>query len=130
MSQGTEVVSGAYAAFARGDIPAILEALAPDVDWHVPEVLPHGGSFRGPDEVGRFFQGIGEKWEDDFGIETGDLMEGGGDVAAVGRAQGTLRGGGPASYGFAHVFTVVDGRIARFREYADPDPAIVVRTGA
>lgn len=34
----------------------ILETLTADVDWHVTEVVPHGGSFRGPGEVGRFFQ--------------------------------------------------------------------------
>ncbi len=128
MSENADLVRGAYEAFGRGDIPAILDMLAPDVDWNVPAVLPHGGSFRGPDAVGGFFQGIGERWED-FKVEFGDLLEGGGDVASVGRAEGTLRGAGAASYGFAHVFTVADGKITRFREYVDPDPAILAQTG-
>jgi ketosteroid isomerase-like protein len=116
-----------YEAFGRGDIPAILDMLAPDVDWHVPEAVPHGGSFHGPDAVAGFFQGIGERWED-FRIETGDLLEGGDEVASIGRGEGTLRGAGPASYGFAHVFTVADGKITRFREYVDPDPTILAQT--
>jgi ketosteroid isomerase-like protein len=127
VSAATDVVSGAYAAFGRGDIPAILDMLAPDVNWHVPEAVPHGGSFHGPDAVGGFFEGIGERWED-FRIETGDLLEGGHEVACIGRGEGTLRGAGPASYGFAHVFTVADGKITRFREYVDPDPTILAQT--
>jgi ketosteroid isomerase-like protein len=127
VSAATDVVSGAYEAFGRGDIPAILDVLAPDVDWRVPEVLPHGGTFHGPEAVGGFFQGIGERWED-FRVEPGDLLEGGDEVASVGRAEGTLRGAGPASYGFTHVFTVAGGKISRFREYVDPDPAILAQT--
>jgi ketosteroid isomerase-like protein len=42
----------------------------------------------------------------------------------VGRASGTLNDGRSASYGFAHVFTMDDGRIVRFREYVDPDEAL------
>src|SRR5439155_20734723 len=118
MAENAEVVRSAYDAFGRGDIPAILDMLAPDVDWNVPDVLPHGGSFRGPDAVGGFFQGIGERWES-FTVDVGELLTGGDEVATVGRADGTLRGGGPAGYGFAHVFSLGDGRITRFREYVD-----------
>lgn len=46
------------------------------------------------------------------------------DVVAVGRANGTLRNEGDAGYGFAHVFTLSDGRITRFRDYADPDATL------
>jgi ketosteroid isomerase-like protein len=43
-------------AFGRGDVPAILAALGEDIDWRVPDNLPHGGDFRGSDAVGRLFQ--------------------------------------------------------------------------
>ena len=39
----------------------------------------------------------------------------------TGRASGHLRGGQAAGYGFAHVWTVSDGRATRFDEYVDPD---------
>jgi ketosteroid isomerase-like protein len=50
-----------YAAFGRGDVPAILARLAPDVEWEygpatpdVPWLQPR----RGPGEVGHFFASL------------------------------------------------------------------------
>jgi len=123
MADGTQVVQDAYGAFARGDIPAVLETLAEDVDWNVPEAVPHGGHFHGSEAVGGFFQGIGQRWED-FSVDIEDLIEGGDEVVGIGRARGDLRGTGEAAYGFTHVFTVRDGRIVRFREYVDPDATL------
>jgi ketosteroid isomerase-like protein len=123
MADGATVVQEAYAAFGRGDIPAVLGMLDGDVDWNVPEAVPHGGHFEGQEAVGGFFQGLGERWEG-FRIEIDDVVDGGEHVVGVGRASGDLRGVGNASYGFAHVFTVRDGRIVRFREYADPDATL------
>jgi ketosteroid isomerase-like protein len=45
-------------------------------------------------------------------------------VVGVGQANGQLRGSGPAGYRFAHVFTMSDGKIVHFREYADPDEVL------
>jgi uncharacterized protein len=129
MTDGVQIVQQAYEAFGRGDISGVLGVLADDVDWSVTEAIPHGGRFHGRDEVGRFFRGIGENWEEGFSVEVDETVDGGDQVVTLGRASGTLRGGGgDASYGFAHVFTVRDGQITRFREYADPDATL--RAGA
>ena len=118
MASGSDVVRQAYDAFGRGDIPAVLELIADDADWTVAEVLVQGGSWRGRDGVGQFFQGLGEKYEE-LTVDVHDLVDGGDHVVGVGVGRGTRRGGGPAEYGFAHVFTVRDGKVTRFREYAD-----------
>jgi ketosteroid isomerase-like protein len=125
MAEGVQVVQQAYEAFGRGDIPGLLGVLAEDVDWSVAEAIPHGGRFSGRDEVGRFFQGIGENWEEGFSVEVDETVDGGDQVVTLGTARGTLRDGrGDASYGFAHVFTVRDGHVVRFREYVDPDATL------
>jgi len=56
-----ETVRGIYAAFGQKDIPAILERLAPDVDWEygardegIPWLLPR----RGRAGVSEFFQSL------------------------------------------------------------------------
>src|SRR4051812_37391888 len=46
-NQNVELLRGAYDAFDRGDIPAILAILDDDVVWNTPEVLPHGMSAQG-----------------------------------------------------------------------------------
>jgi ketosteroid isomerase-like protein len=120
MGGNTGVVEGAYGAFARGDISAVIDAVDDQATWDVPESVPHGGSFRGKEGVGQFFQGLAGKWEE-LGIEIDDLIDGGDNVIGIGRSSGRLKDGGAASYGFVHVFTIGDGMIVRFREYVDLD---------
>ena len=117
--KNVETVKQAYAAFGRGDIPALLEMMSEEVDWVVTDILPQGGSFRGRDGVGQFFEGVGREWPE-LEIELDELVADGDHVIGLGHGKGKLAGGEAADYGFAHAFTVADGKIVRFREYADP----------
>jgi ketosteroid isomerase-like protein len=115
-----ETLKGAYEAFKAGDVPGVMAALDPAVEWHVPGVVPHGGEFRGHDGAGQFFAGIGEKW-DGLDVEVDDIVAGGERVVVIGRASGRLRSAGEdVGYGFVHAWTMRDGRAARFDEYVDP----------
>ena len=120
MSQSpADVVQGMYDAFGRGDVAAILAALDEDIDWRVPENLPHGGEFRGRDGVGAFFQGIGETW-DGLAVEIEDTVSGGERVVVLARIHGKLRATGEeAGYTSAHAWTVRDGTPVRFDEYVN-----------
>jgi uncharacterized protein len=118
MSAGGDVIRQAYDAFGRGDIPGVLDVLADDVTWEVPTLVPQGGSANGKEEVGGFFQRIGELYEE-FGIDIQDLADGDDRVVGVGVGRGQLREGGSVEYGFAHVFDVEGGKVTRFREYVD-----------
>lgn len=43
-----------YAAFGRGDIPSVLAAMSPDIQWHQAEsnpYMPSGEAWVGPDSV-------------------------------------------------------------------------------
>jgi uncharacterized protein len=120
-----EVVEQAYEAFGKGDIPALLDLLDDGVEWSSPKSLPQGGSFRGKDGVGNFFAGVGAAW-DPLEVEVEVIDDLGGElVVGVVHLSGTLRGGGSAGYGAAHVFTVHGNKITRFREYVDADGTIV-----
>lgn len=116
--QARSTVDDAYAAFGRGDVPGVLGLLAEDVEWSVPDAVPHGRDAHGPEEVGEFFGGLVSLWSD-FGIEIDEIADAGDKVISVGRANGKLQGE-PSGYGFVHVFTVGDGRIVRFDEYVSP----------
>ena len=120
MAQSTvDVVRGIYDSFGRGDVPAILTALDEDIDWRAPDNLPHGGIFRGREAVGRFFQGIGESWEN-LAVDIEDIVTGGDRVVVLARAQGKLRATGEETgYTAAHVWTVQQGVPIRFTEYVD-----------
>lgn len=56
-----ETVQQIYAAFGRGDVPAILATLAEDVDWEYntfPNPVPWLQPRRGRDQVPAFFQAL------------------------------------------------------------------------
>jgi uncharacterized protein len=103
MSQSAaDVVQGIYDAFGSGDVPAILAALDENIDWRVPENLPHGGDYHGRDGVGRFFQGIGENW-DGLAVDIEDIFSGGERVVVLARISGKLRATGEdTGYTAAH----------------------------
>ena len=47
----TEVLREAYAALNRNDIPAMVEAFDPQIEWTEPADYPAGGTFHGRAEV-------------------------------------------------------------------------------
>ena len=119
------LLRGTYEAFGRGDIPAVMQSFADAITWKVPAALPTGGNAKGPEEVGQFFQRLGDTW-DDFQIEVGDFVASGDRVCVLGRAQGKLDGT-QAGYGFVHCWTVRDGKCTDFDEYVDPGPELLGR---
>jgi ketosteroid isomerase-like protein len=126
VEDNVQVVSGAYDAFRRGDIPSIIGILHDDVDWHVPAVLPHRFDARGHEEVRQFFGRLAELW-DELGVETDDLVASGDHVVVIGRASGKIDGRA-AGYGFAHVWVMADGKATRFFEFVDPDEELLSRS--
>jgi uncharacterized protein len=130
MSDAGELITGAYDAFARADIEAVLAVLSDRVEWDVTTVLPQGGSWRGREQVGEFFQDLGSKWAD-LSLSREQLIDDGDNVVAIGHAAGRLRehADAPAGYKFVHVFTVEAGHVSRFREWADPDEELREHSG-
>jgi ketosteroid isomerase-like protein len=122
-----ELMRETYEAFGRGDIPAVLAVFDADIDWHVPDAVPHGTTAHGRDEVARFFEKLVSLWED-FRVEVDEIAATGDRGYATGRATGTYDGG-PASYRFVHVWTIRDGACIRFDEYVDPSPELLAAAG-
>ena len=118
-----ELVQSGYEAFGRGDIPAVLEILSEDIEWSVPEILPHGMKTRGRDGVGGFFQNLGSTWEG-LNVEVDDFVASGDRVVVLGRASGSLNGV-QTGYGFVHAWKVADGAAVTFDEYVDPPRDVI-----
>ena len=113
------LVEGAYEAFGRGDIPAVLGILSDDVEWDVPDVLPQGRHAHGPEQVAGFFEGLGAAWSD-FGLDIEGVVASGDRVCVIGKAKGT-HDGRQTGYEWVHSWTVRDGAAVRFHEYVDPE---------
>jgi ketosteroid isomerase-like protein len=118
----TQIVQSIYEAFGRGDIPAILERLHPDVEWEhdmvahgIPWVTPR----KGRAGVVQFFEGL--QGLDFHVFEPFTLLEGPGQVMGLIRLEATVRATGKRVKDLeAHLFTFDDaGRITRFRHFVD-----------
>jgi ketosteroid isomerase-like protein len=118
-----EAVRDIYSAFSRQDVPAILERLAPDVDWEyayrdegVPWLLPR----RGREQVLGFFQSLAglelRKFELKRLLGDGDL------VLALFEVEGVARqtGRGYVEQDEVHLWYFNErGQVQRFRHVVD-----------
>lgn len=124
MKTNAETVQMIYAAFGRGDVPAILEIMSDDVDWEyggastdVPWLQPG----RGRAAVGRFFEAVGANLE--FKAFTvNDILEGPNVVVGLVSLEAIVKGTGRTlrEIDEAHIWRFDDrGRVAKFRHAAD-----------
>jgi ketosteroid isomerase-like protein len=114
------VVRELYAAFARKDAPRIRELFHSDIEWNQCAGFPGGGVHRGADNVlNHAFTQLRATWEN-WRADVSEYLDAGRDVIAIGEYSGTHRSTRKSMRAvFAHVYTLVDGRITRFRQYTD-----------
>jgi ketosteroid isomerase-like protein len=116
-----EVVAQSYEAFARGDMAGVLAHMHDDIEWHQAQGLPHGGLYRGLDEVRRnVFDPLDRDWWEEFDATPEHFLDAGSDVVVLGRYRGVARGTGKVlDVPFVHVWTLDDGLAVRFRQFLD-----------
>ena len=118
-----DVIRDIYTAFGRGDIQAIVDQMAPDVQWEyglssttVPWLQPR----RGRDGVAAFFQAFGgaaevHRFAVNRILDSGDLVLALIDVEFTVRATGRR----VVEQDEVHIWWFSDGQISRFRHRAD-----------
>lgn len=122
--QNLAIVQSAYAAFGRADIPAVLAALDPSVEWEAvigadPLRVPTAGVRKGVAAVGEFFQALGRTMTFDK-FEPREFIAQGDQVACIGYYDARVREtGGRMESSWVMVFTIRNGKIVRFREWSD-----------
>jgi hypothetical protein len=122
MSTPTEIIQQAYAAFGRGDIPAILELLTDDIDWRFHAAgtgLPYAGRFTGKPAVKEWFQMLA-KTDDIQAFEPREFLAGPNHVTVIGweRAK-PLPDGKVFESDWVHVFTLKGDKVSRWIGTAD-----------
>ncbi|MGN6848610.1 MAG: nuclear transport factor 2 family protein [Sphingomicrobium sp.] len=118
MSDRTKTVQQLYSAFAEGDMSSLQELLA-DTHWVEAAGMPYGGVYRGFGEVAANVFGPIMHDVQGFTAQPDEIMAAGDDQVL---ALGTYRGMGSVgelATPFAHLWTVQNGRITNFVQYAD-----------
>lgn len=121
MDENSKLIADLYAAFARGDIPFILERLSDDVRFEhsdSPEV-PYGGTHSGKEAVLEFFGKVDaavevQSFEPKTYLASGDEVMATGVETAVARATGKR-----FTNQWAMRFLLKDGKVTYARIYDD-----------
>lgn len=122
-AENVAVVQSVYDNFAKGDIPAVLAALAPEIEWvEGPQAyLPHRGTHRGPGEVADKVFGMVAANFDEFAVVPEHLHDAGDVVVVEGRAAGKTKSGRVLDARACWVWTVRDGHAVANHNYHDTD---------
>ena len=110
-----------YDALGRGDVPALLSLLDPQVEWTEAERFPYyGGTWHGPQAVlDNLLVPLSGDW-DGFSAKAHEFIAGGDRVVCLGTYSGTFKKTGRSFLAtFAHVWTVRGDKLVRFDMHAD-----------
>jgi ketosteroid isomerase-like protein len=119
MSQeNVEIVQRVADAWNRSDVDAFLALYDPECEVIFPPEVPEPGPFHGHAELKQWVDGFLGAWES-HRVEVVEVMDAGDDVVVavlhmVGRGFGSGVGLDETD---AHVFTIRDGRIARWQNF-------------
>ncbi len=112
-----------YAAFGRGEVPTVLDAMHPEIEWREAEGNPYaseGGPFTGPQEIlDKLFVRLNEEWND-FTVTPETFHDAGETVVVEGRYSGSFKATGRENNApFCHVWTYDGDKIRKFQQYTN-----------
>jgi len=113
-----------YDAFAKGDLVTLAGLIAGDVIWHVAGPGPLSGTYRGRDEVFRFFGDLARETDGTFRLDVHDVLAN--DQHSVALCTMTAsRGGKSLKVPVANIGRMRDGKIAEFwTSTAEPEATV------
>jgi ketosteroid isomerase-like protein len=117
----TQLVQQAYQCFRAGDIQSVLNLLAEDVLWEMPEIanVPFSGSWRGRQQAAIFFQKLTES-QDVIEFEPEQFLAQADKVVVLGHFTMRVKATGREFRSdWVHVWAVADGKFRHVREYVD-----------
>ena len=118
-----QTIRALYDAFAQGDVPTVLAAMDPQIQWREAEGNPYqlsGKPFVGPDDVlQRLFMKLGTQW-DGFTVHPKDFHDAGDTVVVEGRYTGKFTESGESlDAQMCHIFKLRDGKVTSFQQFVD-----------
>ena len=120
-SSNLDLVKGVYAAFGAGDVPKVLGAMHPQIQWTQTAGYKLGaGVHRSPQAVlENVFAKIPVTFES-FSVEVERLIDAGKVIVMQGHYVGKGKATGTSvRAAVAHVLEIADGKIVRFDQYID-----------
>jgi ketosteroid isomerase-like protein len=122
-AENTKIIQDAYAAFGRRDVASLIGMMSPDIDFQAvvgaSSKVPSSGHRVGHEQVTQFFTDLAGGVDFDR-FEPQEFIAERDRVVVLGHYAGRAK---PTSRHFESdwvmIFTLRDGKIVRFREFAD-----------
>jgi ketosteroid isomerase-like protein len=130
IEENINLVKTVYDCFFRGDTEGLLAHHTDDIDWEVygPAALPTAGPRHGKEEVQGFFGQVNDLLQFDK-FEVQQYIAQGNSVVSLGEYNGKSKTTGKNfDSHFAHVVTIRDGKVCKFREFTDTAVALEAMT--
>lgn len=120
-SENINVARQGYENFKTGSIAALLDQMADDIVWQLPEIegVPLAGTRTGRAGVAEFFSTLARDQEA-IEFDPREFIAQDDKVVSLGHYKWRIKGTGREfESDFVHIFTIRDGQIVRFREHFD-----------
>lgn len=131
MSSHIETILASYDAFHRRDLPGVLAALAPDVEWTHPEgmhAIGLGGTKRGHDEVIAFIRRV-PTYIAKMELQPQEFIESGERVVVFGTRRVTAVSGRTVTLKFVHSWRFSGSRATAFEDFFDTAQLLSLLSG-
>jgi len=130
--ESREIVQQFYESLGKGDIQTALSLLSEDVEWIIPfprEIISHGGTWYGKNGVEQFLSLLNQNLEFQQS-ELKDFIAQNNKVAVVGNYQLMAKKTGKVyELNNVMIWTIENGKLKQFREYADTAVAVAAFLG-
>jgi uncharacterized protein len=115
-----EVIQELYRAFREKDYDAFLRISTDDLEWIQNKGFPGGATYKGASEViEAVFKANHSNWEG-FAYNIEQFLNASNSVIVIGSYTGSNRiSGRSMSAAAAHIYDLRDGKVCRFRMFAD-----------
>lgn len=120
MKTNLEIIKSIYLGDAEESKRNLQSTLAPDVEWTEAAGFPYAGTYRGVEAVAKnVFARLAADWIG-FRADVDHFYDAGETVIATGFYRATCRKtGNPMEASFAHTWTLKNGRVIKYVQYAD-----------
>ena len=119
--ENVQIVKRIYAAFGIGDLAAILNLMADDVDWlsFGSATIPWAGRLFGHKGVEQFFKAAAATFDVEV-FQPEEFLDAGDTVVVLGHERMKVRATGRrVQVSWAHIWKLHQGRVVRLRDYTD-----------
>jgi hypothetical protein len=120
MTANVDLVKKFYSAFKAKDKQTYLQLCDDNIEWAVMDGMPGGATYIGKTAVfEKYFRNLFSNFAE-FHAVTEEFLDAGHVIVVLGKYQMVSKKSGETfTSPFAHVYTVKNDKIVRFRQYAD-----------